>query len=495
MKGIWPVEEVRAAEADTMAVLPEGALMARAAAGLAAYAVSRLRRTYGARVVILAGSGNNGGDALYAGARLARRGADVRALLLGTAHAGGLADLLAAGGQVRPAVRAEVADAELVLDGIVGIGGHGGLRGDAAVLVEAAYDAGAVIVAVDVPSGVDADTGAVAADAVDADATVTFGCLKPGLLLGRGAAYSGAVVLVDIGLTAALPEPTLRLPTDLDLDRLLPVPRSDDDKYSRGVLGVVAGSSAYGGAAVMCVGGALRTGAGMVRYVGGAADGVRSRWPEVVVAEGAPSDAGRVQAWAVGPGLGTGEAAEELLADVLGTDVPVLVDADGLTVLGRSAELQDQLARRTAPTVLTPHDREFARVASDRAVDLLDDDRLGGARLGARELGVTMLLKGDATIVAAPDGRAYVNPTGTPWLAAAGTGDVLSGCVGALLAASAADSTGSAALDVTSAAVCGAYLHGVAGQLASAGAPLTAVDVLDRLPEAIRRVRGHTVER
>jgi hydroxyethylthiazole kinase-like uncharacterized protein yjeF len=362
---------------------------------------------------------------------------------------------------------ADVAAARLVLDGIVGIGGTGGLRPDAAALVAAIRGP---VVAVDLPSGVDADTGAVDGEAVTADVTVTFGGLKTGLLVGAGVEHAGEVRLVEIGLD--LPAPDLRVLEPADVAALLPAPGPRDDKYTRGVVGVAAGSSVYPGAGVLCTGSAVRGGAGMVRYAGTAADQVRSRWPEAVVTAGRPGEAGRVQAWVVGPGIGTDGAAAGLLRDVLAQDVPVLVDADGLTLLAKEPEL---LRGRAAPTVLTPHDREFERVAGP-----VGADRVGAARRAAAELGVTMLLKGNATVVAGPDGRAYVNPTGTPWLATAGSGDVLSGLGGALLAGG---------LDPVLAAALAAYLHGRAGAIAAGGASTTAAGVLDALPSALREAR------
>ncbi|GAA3088511.1 hypothetical protein GCM10020254_36580 [Streptomyces goshikiensis] len=231
-----------------------------------------------------------------------------------------------------------------MLDGLVGIGGRGGLRPAAAALVER-IPAGAVVVAVDLPSGVDADTGEVAGAAVRADVTVTFGAYKPGLLIDPGASRAGVVRLVDIGLS--LPEPEAEALQDAEVAALLPVPTASSDKYRRGVVGVVAGSSQYPGAAVLAVSGALRGGAGAVRYVGPAADAVLARYPETLIGRG------RVQAWVVGPGLGTGRAAE--VAEVLADPVPVLVDADGLRGLD-----PEVLRGRPAPTLLTPHAGEAA---------------------------------------------------------------------------------------------------------------------------------------
>jgi hydroxyethylthiazole kinase-like uncharacterized protein yjeF len=473
---------VRTAEDVLLAATPEGALMQRAATGLAVHCARLLRTVYGAPVVLLVGGGNNGGDALYAGARLARRGAAVTAVLLAPerAHPGGLAALRDAGGRTLPPGAAALdatRRARLVVDGIVGIGGSGGLRPAAAELAAAAGRG--TVVAVDLPSGVDADTGAVPGEAVTADVTVTFGALKPGLLVGAGAERSGDVRLVDIGLAPHLPPPDLRVLEEADVAAMLPVPGPRDDKYTRGVVGVVAGSATYPGAGVLCTGAATRGGAGMVRYAGTAAEHVRARWPEAVVTEGRPGEAGRVQAWVVGPGIGTDEAAAGVLREVLASDVPVLVDADGLTLVAREPDL---VRRRAAPTVLTPHDREFERIAGP-----VGEDRVGAARRAAADLGAVVLLKGNRTVVAAPDGSAYLNPTGTTWLATAGSGDVLSGLGGALLAGGLAPAPAAAAA---------AWLHGLAGRLAADGAATTAAGVLDAVPAALRlvaRARGtHT---
>ncbi|MET9426871.1 NAD(P)H-hydrate dehydratase [Streptomyces sp. NPDC003036] len=469
MRTAYRVETVRAAEAELMARLPPGALMQRAAAGLAAACAGLLGRVYGARVVLLVGSGDNGGDALYAGARLARRGAGVSAVLLGSrAHEGGLAALRGAGGHVAEDPYAVLARADLVLDGITGIGGRGGLRPDAVAVVRAARDSGAVVVAVDLPSGVDADTGEVAGEAVRADATVTFGAYKPGLLIDPGRAYAGAVRLVGIGLR--LPdEPELEALQHADVARLLPVPSGESDKYRRGVVGVVAGSARYPGAAVLAVSGALRGGAGAVRYVGPAGDAVIARHPETLVHSGPPAKAGRVQAWVIGPGLGDTPGVD----DVLASDVPVLVDADGLRHLDPAA-----VRARPAPTVLTPHAGEAAALLGVAREDV-EARRLDAVRELAGRYGATVLLKGSTTLVAAPEGPVRVNPTGTAWLATAGSGDVLSGLAGSLLAA------GLAPRDAASAA---AYLHGLAARPAARDAPIAAYDVAEALPAAWRGV-------
>jgi hydroxyethylthiazole kinase-like uncharacterized protein yjeF len=463
MRRAYDVAAVRAAEGAALAALPEGALMQRAAAGLATVCAGLLGGVYGSRVLLLIGSGDNGGDTLYAGARLAARGARVEALLLGSrAHEGGLAALRRAGGSVLAAGGARTAD--LVLDGITGIGGAGGLRGPAAPAV-AALPQEALIVAVDVPSGVDADTGEVSGAAVRADVTVTFGALKPGLVIDPGAGYAGVVELVDIGLHLPGAAPVELLQAG-DIAALLPWPSRESDKYRRGVLGVAAGSDRYPGAAVLCTGGAVRGGAGLVRYLGADLPTalVRSRWPEVVVGEG------RVQAWTVGSG-GGGDAAARLLRAVE-DEVPLVVDADAL-------EVYATLSDRTGPALLTPHAGELARLLGvDR--DDVEAARRALARRAARELDAVVLLKGSTTLVARPDGRVRANPTGTSALATAGSGDVLAGLCGALLAGG---------LDPFDAGSVGAWLHGLAGRLASdGGAPVSAQDIVDHLPAAFRMV-------
>jgi ADP-dependent NAD(P)H-hydrate dehydratase / NAD(P)H-hydrate epimerase len=471
-------EQVRAAEEPLLARLPDGTLMQRASTGLARTGALLLGRVYGARVVLLVGAGNNGGDALYAGAALARRGARVDALpVADRAHEAGLAALRRAGGRVTAA--AGVLDAaDLVVDGILGIGGRGGLREDAARLAARAEASAAALLAVDVPSGVDASTGEVEGLAVHADVTVTFGTTKPGLLVDPGAGHAGEVELVDIGLGPGLPPAAVEVLEAGDVAARLPVPTAESDKYRRGVVGVVAGSDAYTGAAVLAVGGALRGGAGMVRYAGPDVPTalVRHRWPEVVVGEG------RVQAWVAGPGLGTDDAARARLDAALKGPEPAVVDADGLTLLAGREPLQ-----RPGGTVLTPHAGELARLLDAERADV-EARRLEHARRAAARYRAVVLLKGSTTVVATPEGAVRVNPTGTSWLATAGSGDVLAGQIGTLLAAG---------LGPFDAASVGAWLHGCAGRLAAGdpdgwgitGAPVTAYDVLAALPAAHRALR------
>lgn len=476
MRTAYSVETVRTAERELMARLPDGALMQRAAAGLAAACAQLLGRVYGSRVVLLVGSGDNGGDALYAGARLARRGAGVCAVLLAPerTHGEGLVALRRAGGTVARSGVAEdaIRRADLVVDGIVGIGGKGGLRPDAAALVGVVDDSRAAVVAVDLPSGVEADTGEVRGVAVRADLTVTFGTHKPGLLIDPAREYAGSVRLVDIGLE--LPdEPDLEALQHADVAARLPVPGAESDKYRRGVVGIAAGSARYPGAAVLAVAGALRGGAGAVRYVGPAGNAVLARFPETLVSDQGPEKAGRVQAWVVGPGAGDDASG---VAEALAADVPVLLDADGLRLAGR-----DVVRGRVAPTLMTPHAGEAAALLGV-ARGVVEGGRLVAVRELAGLYGATVLLKGSTTLVAdAGGGVVRVNSTGTGWLATAGSGDVLSGLSGSLLAA------GLSALDAGSVA---AYLHGLAGRFAADGAPVGAHDVADAIPGAWRDVCG-----
>lgn len=450
MRSAHTVEQVRAAEAALMARLPEGALMQRAAAGLAYAVLDLLGSVYGRRVLLLVGSGDNGGDALYAGALLARRGVQVEAWLLSdTAHAGGVAALRRAGGRLT----ADPQRPDLVVDGIVGIGGRPGLRDNAQRALERV--AGVPVVAVDTPSGVDVDTGELDGAHVTADVTVTFGTHKVAHLVDPAAHACGAVHLVDLGLD--LPGAAVEALQPDDVARLLPRPAPDAQKYTRGVVGVRAGSAQYPGAALLSVAGANAGLCGMVRYVGEAAADVKRAHPEVI-------GDGRVQAWVVGSGGGDG--ARQELERALADDVPLVIDADAL----------QHVTDPPAHAVLTPHAGELAAMTGADRADV-ESRPLLHARRAADAYGCTVLLKGRHTLVTAPDGRTRVTTTGTPWLATAGAGDVLGGLIGSLLAA------GLAPYDAASV---GSWLHGAAATLAGRGGPLVASAVAHAVPEAVR---------
>jgi hydroxyethylthiazole kinase-like uncharacterized protein yjeF len=451
MRHYYCVDAIRDAEAPLLARLPDGALMKRAAYGLATKIISELTaRTGGVagrRVCAVVGSGDNGGDALWAATFLLRRGAAAEAILLSPDHVHhqGLAAFRKAGGRVVERLTDVSKATDLVIDGVVGISGSGPLRPAAAEVFAAVDDAGIPVVAVDIPSGIDVATGAIAGPAVHAALTVTFGGLKPVHAL----ADCGDVTLIDIGLD--LPETDLLSFEAHDVAARWPVPGPHDDKYTQGVTGVMAGSSTYPGAAVLCTGAAVAATSGMVRYTGSAHSEVLAHWPEVI-ASPTPAAAGRVQAWVVGPGLGTDDVGAAALWFALSTDLPVLVDADGLTILAAHPDL---VANRSAPTLLTPHAGEFARLAGHPP----GDDRIGATRKLADALGATVLLKGNVTVIADPGGPVYLNPAGQSWAATAGSGDVLSGMIGALLAAG---------LPAAEAAAAGAFVHAHAAALSAA---------------------------
>jgi hydroxyethylthiazole kinase-like uncharacterized protein yjeF len=457
MTAAHTVEQIRAAERQLIAQLPPGALMQRAAAGLAAATFALLRHTYGSRIGVLAGSGDNGGDAMFAAARLAQRGARVEVELVGEhVHEAALAGVRAAGGRVVSAL----GSADVVLDGIVGIGGRPGLRSRAAEAVAKVAETDATIIAVDVPSGIDVDTGEIDGPHVEADVTVTFGSHKVGLLVDPAAAAAGVVEFVDIGLGPFLGDPVVELLQEAEVAQLLPTPSTRAQKYARGVLGIYAGSEEYPGAGLLATLGAVRSGwAGMVRYAGASSKLVQAHLPEVV-------GEGRVQACVVGPGGGM-EAGEQL-AEALNQQVPLVVDADALVHV-------DGWVPPNA--VLTPHAGELGTMLGvDRAA--IEAAPLRYVRHAVNAYHCVVLLKGARTLVASPNGMVTANATGVPWLATAGSGDVLAGLIGSLLAAG---------LDAFDAARVGAWLHGRAGTIASGmGAhPISAEDVASALPQAV----------
>lgn len=469
MRYYYSADAIRDAEAPLLASLPDGALMRRAAFGLATAIARALGTVAGKTVCAVVGSGDNGGDALWAATFLRRRGAAAAAVLLDPerAHRKALVAFRGAGGRI---VEAVPDSTDLVIDGVVGISGSGPLRPGAAAVFDAVTDAGIPVVAVDLPSGVDVHTGAADGPHVTPALTVTFGGLKPVHAL----ADCGRVELVDIGLDLG---PGDMLAFDAtDVAQRWPVPGPTDDKYTQGVTGVMAGSSTYPGAAILSTGAAVAATSGMVRFAGTAATEVVSHWPEVI-ATPSHTTAGRVQAWTVGPGLGTDETAAAALVFALETDLPVIVDADALTILSAHPEL---VANRTAPTVLTPHAGEFARLAGAPP----GDDRVAATRRLADRLGVTVLLKGNVTVVAEPGGPVRLNAAGNSWAATAGSGDVLSGVIGALLAAG---------LPPGEAAAAAAFVHSRAADLSArdpgpAAAPTSASRILAHLRPALASI-------
>lgn len=419
-------------------------------------------------LLVLVGPGNNGGDALFAAVHLLDRGVRVDLCLLdrGAVHADGLEAALAAGAHVVDTPSRQ----RHCLDAIFGIGARPGLSDRAAEWAEWIAATRPRTVAVDVPSGVDVDGATLPASVhVAADATVTFGTYKNALLVGpaAGAAGSGDAAiaqLVDIGLGPYLPTPSVEAIEASDGHLLaetfdwLRGPSSQ--KYSRGVVGIAAGSSQYAGAAHLCVAGALSGMAGMIRFVGDAelSRRVVDRAPEVVAGRG------RVQAWVVGPG--GGDDAEQQLADALDDGVAVVVDASALQHLPESFDV---------PALLTPHAGELAEMLGTRR-DAVEADPLRHATEAAERWDATVLLKGVRTLVVTPGRAIRVNLTGSPWLGTAGSGDVLAGLAGSLLASGA---------DPHDAGSIAAFLHGAASVRANPGGPVTASAVAHALPATV----------
>jgi hydroxyethylthiazole kinase-like uncharacterized protein yjeF len=435
------VDTIRAHEAKAIERVGDDTLMQRAASGLAAAIARgavRLRgQVYGTRIMILVGPGNNGGDALFAGVRLARRGGAVTAVrCLGTPHARGLAALKEAGGRVidlgdldlveDQRLRAQPRpETDLVVDGVLGIGGRPGLPDDVARLAAAVVGFSIPTIAVDLPSGVGADTGAVPGEAFAATQTVTFGELKPCHVIEPARQRCGEVEVVDIGL-GHIPSGT----SDLwlwqleaeDLAMRWPYPDARSDKYSRGVVGIDTGSDTYPGAAIMNVYGAVYAGAGMVRFLGAdrSAQVIGSQLPNVVFGPG------RVQTHLFGSGWGDRADGAEVLQTALESGLPTVVDADGLKYL------PEKLAENW---LLTPHAGELAALlGEDRG--WVTDDPVRAVRAGVAKTGATVLLKGATQLVAGPE-RDWVEIAlpGPGWTGQAGSGDTLGGMCAAVAAA------------------------------------------------------------
>jgi hydroxyethylthiazole kinase-like uncharacterized protein yjeF len=489
----YAVSHVRAAEAAAVAALDaqglDGAdvLMQRAAGALADVAEARLRERRGRRALALVGGGNNGGDALFALARLARKGYAATAVIVAeAAHERGLKAAVRRGATAYPAGSGQARDAirraDLILDGITGIGGRPGLSTLARDTLDAIPDS-AYLLAVDLPSGADPAGTAPLGAAAFADETVTFAGCKPVHLLPATAPAIGRLTVVDIGVQ--LHDPVVARLTRDDVGQVWRRPTAQDDKYSRGVVGVVAGSASYPGAAVLCTLGALGAGPGMVRYHG--PDDVR--WLVLAGAPEAVAVAGAVQAWVVGPGLdpadtsAAGTASWALVDAALDSPLPVVVDAGAL----------DRFRTRPAPTLLTPHAGEAARLLTrigGRSVSRaeVEADRLGSARRLADLTAATVLLKGSTTLVVPPQdtGRpVWCQAEAPPSLATAGSGDVLSGLIGTLIA------TGH---DLDMAAALGTLVHGIAASDVGRGGPVRPTALAHQLPGTVAALlAGETV--
>lgn len=490
----YAVADVRAAEDRVRAGLEDGELMLRAARGLAEVVAIRARQQDAARIVVLAGGGDNGADALYAAAMLAGEHA-VEVIGIATAlhepaaeavHRAGVSVHLvdAEADAVGAEAGAALAEADLVVDGLLGIGGRAGLRGAMAAAVRAVPDS-AYLLSVDLPSGADPAGLEALGEAVFADETVTFSLLKPVHLLPATEPAVGVLTVVEIGVQMEVPPAVERL-EHTDAADLWPVPGPADHKYTRGVVGVVAGSEGYPGAAVLCVTAALETGTGMVRYLGPrrAEDLVLASCPEAVPGPG------RVQAHVVGPGIDPQDedAQVDRVREALSADTPLVVDAGALVILadwlrGERRGADARVRPREATTLLTPHAGELASLLSTLEEapvtrEQVQEDPVGHARRAAALTGAVVLLKGSSTLVVDPDPAVpvRVQADAPAWLATAGAGDVLAGVAGALLAA------GLAPRDAGSLA---AYLHGRAAHRANPGGPVRARAVAAAIPATV----------
>ena len=461
-------------------------------------------------VVVFCGKGNNGGDGFVVARELFDAGVEVTVFTLAAdeEYTGDAALNLTIVRNLGVDVRRYEGDddsaddvatitemADVVVDAIFGTGFTGAAKGTAAAAIRLVNEAPGEVVSVDIASGVGANTGSVHGPAVIADLTVTLHAAKVGHFVTPGGSFSGEVVVAPIGIPAVADRETdVWLLTASGLEPLVHAKGPLDHKRSVGTVLVVGGSRGMTGAAHMTAMAALRSGAGLVHVALPQGAGGEKPYPEVIVVEMPGSggqfsmagrdaliaEAGKLKALAVGPGLGRADEARMLVRELIGLDRPLLLDADGLFALGDRPEL---LADRSAPTVLTPHEGELGRLLG-RPADEVAAQRLACVRSAAQRSNATVLLKGEATIVADPSGRAYVVPTGNPGLATPGTGDVLSGVIVAQLAKG---------LPATDAACLGAYLHGLAADIIAAEVGtdgMIAGDLFQSLPAAVEQVKS-----
>jgi len=469
-------EEMGEADRRTIAAgTPVEVLMDRAGRAVAWAVRRRLGRTYGVRAVIACGKGNNGGDGLVVARVLQGWGARVDVVKVGD-------------GIDEVALDRALARADVVVDAMYGTGFRGELAGDALAVARAFAAFAGPVVAIDIPSGVDGLTGEVRGAAVQADETVCFAALKPGLCCEPGRSLAGEVRVADIGIDVDVPMRDARVHTFCteasDVAGWLPARAPAAHKWNAACF-VVGGSGGMTGAPLLASHAAMRAGAGMVWCgVPGAAAAADASGSEVITkalpsdADGALSedaaavvlaDAGRFGALAIGPGLGRAPAtAAAVRGLVTGTTGPVVLDADALHALAGHLDL---LAGRAVPAVLTPHAGEYAALRGAAP----DVDRVAAARVLAAETGSVVLLKGPGTVVADPAGRAAICLVGGPELATAGTGDVLTGIVGAFLARG---------VPPFEAAAAAAFVHGSAAERCG-HTGLVAGDLVSAIPSVL----------
>jgi NAD(P)H-hydrate epimerase len=509
MKPVLTPEEAATLDRDAQAGgVAADVLMERAGRAVARVARELAGGAYGRRAVVVCGKGNNGGDGLVAARQMGRWGIRTTVVLLETpeelrepaaTNARRLVEV--PGVRVRTfderGLRRELARADVAVDGIFGTGFRGMPEDEWASAIASLNEVDAPTVAVDIPSGVNGATGVVEGDAVRAELTVAFGAPKLGTVLMPGAEYAGIVRVVDIGFPDDLLRSRAWLTEPEDVVTWLPRRDTDTHKRASGVLVVVAGSRGMTGAARLIATAAGRVGAGLVTVASpessmpqiqaGLTEPTFVPLPETddgtIAADATGALLERLQAadaLAIGPGLTTNQQTVAFVRDVVRhSPVPLVVDADGLNAFAGDGAT---LARREADAVLTPHVGEFSRLTGVKARDL-DADRPAHVRRLAADAEAVVLLKGSRTLIADPQGRLFVNATGSPILATAGTGDVLTGMIGGLLARGVGPGESAAAA---------AYLHGLAGLFAGRdlGEGAAAGDVLQRVTDAVAHVEG-----
>lgn len=491
--------------------MPGILLMDNAAQAVAEAVHEALTALEGERVVIFCGGGNNGGDGLGAARWLQSYGVSVRAFIVGAAldavqgdAALELAMFTKAGGRVEALsteddwVLAELAasKADVLVDALLGTGFHGELEGDVLRACELLNKSEKYILAVDIPTGVNADNGAVCEQAVRADHTVTMALVKTGLLLYPGREYCGDIELADISMPVKLVEEyqsdKYRL-TDEIVRELLPLRKANAHKGDAGRVVICAGSPGYTGAAALASDAAVKAGAGLVslytplssrdvlaiKLTEVMVHGLLERMPGILgggAASDVASSAEAADVLAIGPGLGTSESTQEAVRTILQKiTTPVVIDADALTALAGHTEI---LAAMQAQKVLTPHPGEMARLTGLEIAEI-EADRINVAKKYAEEWQAIVVLKGAPTVIGCPNGTVYVNSTGNSSLATGGSGDVLTGIIAGLAAQE---------ISLQEAAICGVYLHGLAAELTGIDIGLAAGELAALLPQAREQV-------
>lgn len=502
-------------ELDTQAqaayAVPGIVLMDNAAQAVADAAHEALEELDGEKVLLFCGGGNNGADGFGAARWLQNYGVKVRVFVVGSAPEAISGDaaleltmLQKTGVKVELLTNEDdwlvaelaAAKADVIIDALLGTGFHGELQGNFLRACQLINDSGKYIVAVDVPTGVNADNGAAAENAVRADKTVTMALVKTGLLLYPGREYCGDIELADIGLPLQLveeyPSHKYRLTADI-VRELLPLRKADAHKGDAGRLVICAGSPGYTGAAALCAYAAVKAGAGLVslytplssrdvlatKLTEVMVHGLLERMPGILGGSAAGDvlkNANAADVLAIGPGLGTSESTQQVVRELLPKlTVPVVIDADALTALVGHTEVLTQMQ---AAKVLTPHPGEMARLTG-KEISEINADRVSIAAEYAKKWQAVVVLKGAPTVIACPDGTTYVNSTGTSALATGGSGDVLTGIIAGLAGQE---------ISLQEAAICGVYLHGLTAELSGIDIGLAAGEIAPLLPEARKRV-------